>query len=89
MADYRFMLPRMRAVRSGENRYYASADPKLMALILERIGQEGLLLMRQFQSSGASRSGSWSWGPLRRAFARIDAPALTRTGSFAGERRAR
>lgn len=71
MADYRFMLPRMRAVRSGENRYYASADPKLMALILERIGQEGPLLMRQFQSSGAPRSGSWSWGPLRRAFDRL------------------
>lgn len=71
MTDYRFRLPRMRAVRSGGTSYYASADPKLMSLILDRIGQEGPMRMRQFQDSAAPRSGSWSWGPLRRAFDRL------------------
>lgn len=71
MGDYRFMLPRMRAVRSGANPYYASADPTLMPSIIDRIRHDGPMRMRQFKDGDAPRSGSWNWGPLRRAFDRL------------------
>jgi uncharacterized protein YcaQ len=71
LRDYRFCLPRMHDVRSGANRYFASADPKLMAAILDRIRIDGPALMRQFEDDGSSRSGSWAWGPVRRAFDRL------------------
>ena len=65
--DYRFALPRMLSIRTGENRYFCNGDKQLMKEILTRIRSEGALRLRDLET-GDKRSGSWwSTGPGRRA----------------------
>ncbi len=68
MRDYRFALLNMQSVRAGENRYHRGADRRLMKEILARTKIDGPVRMRQFKDPNSSKSGSWSWGPIRQAF---------------------
>ncbi|TCM60035.1 hypothetical protein EC844_1365 [Acinetobacter calcoaceticus] len=77
MRDYRYALPQMTAVRSGEIRYYANGDPAMMKEILARVAGEGELRMRDISQKTApaqrqnsqknSEGGWWNWGAGRRA----------------------
>ena len=41
MCDYRFSLPRKKAIASGEQRHWYAPDKKLMNAVLKRISAEG------------------------------------------------
>ena len=58
MRDYRFALPRMLSIRTGESRYFCNGDKQLMKEILTRIRSEGALRLRDLER-GDKRSGSW------------------------------
>ncbi|WP_370681191.1 winged helix-turn-helix domain-containing protein [Comamonas sp. GB3 AK4-5] len=72
MRDYRFALPRMHSIRSGEHPYFKSVDKKLMQELLARVRGEGALSMRELDTGRNGTSGSWwSWGPGRRALDKL------------------
>ena len=66
MRDYRYSLPRKRAMASGELRHWHERDEKLMKLVLERITAEGPLMARDFEHTGP-RTGDWQSKPAKRA----------------------
>jgi len=70
MRDYRFALPGMAAVRSGENPYF-NGDPRLMNEILARVKGEGALRMRDIDSGKKSQGDWWNWGPGRRSVEKL------------------
>ena len=67
MRDYRFALPMMRAVASGELPWVRSRDEKLRARVKDRIREEGPLFARDFEDPRKERSGWWDWKPAKRA----------------------
>jgi len=72
MRDYRFALPRMNAIRSGEHRYLADTDTRLMDEIMARVRAEGPLRIRDIETGTKSQNGSWwNWGPGRRALDKL------------------
>lgn len=64
MRDFRFCLPRMRALSGGRRLWY-ERDPKLMREILARIRAEGPLQAKDFESHATT--GMWEWGPVKQA----------------------
>ena len=56
MRDYRYALPRMHALRSGEHHWFAK-DRKLMRAVLDRIRAEGPLLARDFETPKGAQAG--------------------------------
>lgn len=66
MEDYRFCLPRMRAIAGGQRHWYRK-NPKLMREILARVRAEGPLQAGDFESHRANSGGMWEWGPVKQA----------------------
>jgi len=66
--DYRFCLPRMRAIAAGQRHWYAP-DRRLMKKVLQRITVDGPLRARDFESAGARKKprAMWDWKPAKRA----------------------
>ncbi len=71
MRDYRFALPRMHAIKSGQRHWFASQDRKLMRKVLDRIRAEGPLMARNFQTSKPQTKGWWDWKPAKRALEQL------------------
>lgn len=67
MRDYRYALPQMESVRSGENRYYSHGDKRLMGEILARVKGEGAMRQRDIDKGEKSDGNWWNFGPGRRA----------------------
>lgn len=72
MRDYRFALPRMHAMRAGEERWIRSRDQTLMRRVLDRVRLEGPLQTRDFEAPANARSsGWWDWKPAKRALEQL------------------
>lgn len=72
--DYRFCLPRMRAIAAGRRHWYAP-DRRLMKKVLQRIAAEGPLRARDFESGARDASkpapAMWDWKPAKRALEQL------------------
>ncbi|MDZ7670638.1 MAG: crosslink repair DNA glycosylase YcaQ family protein [Gammaproteobacteria bacterium] len=72
MRNYRFALPRMHAMRAGEERWIRSRDQTLMRRVLDRVRLEGPLQTRDFEAPANARSsGWWDWKPAKRALEQL------------------
>jgi uncharacterized protein YcaQ len=69
MRDYRFALPRMRALRDGE--HWFRRNRRLMNAVLDRIRSEGPLLARDFETAKGRSRGWWDWKPAKRALEQL------------------
>ncbi len=67
MRDYRFSLPRKRALARGEQQHWFDRDAKMEERVLERIRTEGPLLARDFEHSGTRKKGEWKPKPAKQA----------------------
>ena len=65
MRDYRFTLPRKRAIAAGEQEHWYDRDARLEKLVLKRIAAEGPLMARDF--AGQRTGGEWKAKPAKRA----------------------
>ncbi len=65
--DFRFALPRMQAIKSGEKHWFENTSVKLMQEIYRRIEVEGPLMARDFIQSPKNKSGWWDWKPAKQA----------------------
>lgn len=69
--DYRFCLPRMHAIASGEKHWF-EPDRKLMREVLARIKQEGALMARDFEPPKDRKPGPWwQWKPAKKALEQL------------------
>lgn len=66
MRDFRFSLPRKRAIACGEQEHWYDRDEQLEKRVLERIAKEGPLMARDFEHDG-ERTGEWQTKPAKRA----------------------
>jgi uncharacterized protein len=64
--DFRFSLPRKRAIASGSQNHWYVRDDKLMKAVLERISNEGPLMAKDFAHTG-EKTGEWKSKPAKRA----------------------
>ncbi|MCW5238298.1 winged helix-turn-helix domain-containing protein [Verminephrobacter eiseniae] len=71
MRDYRYALPRMAAIRNGEQRYFTDIDERLMGEILARVRGEGALRVRDIDTGNKEAGHWWNWGPGRRALDKL------------------
>ncbi len=71
MQDYRYALPHMHAMRSGEVRWQRSTDKALMHRVLERVASDGPLRARDFEDRRGARQGWWDWKPAKRALEQL------------------
>ncbi len=72
MDDYRYALPKMRAMARGEDRWVRSRDQRLMGRILDRIKIDGPLQARDFDAPKThDASGWWSWKPAKQALEQL------------------
>lgn len=72
MGDYRFALPRMHAMRAGEERWIRCRDQKLMDRVLDRVRIDGPLQARDFEAPLSRRSsGWWDWKPAKSALEQL------------------
>jgi len=72
MEDYRYALPKMRAMARGEDRWVRSRDQRLMSRILDRIKIDGPLQARDFDAPKThDASGWWSWKPAKQALEQL------------------
>lgn len=66
MRDFRFSLPRKRAIACGEQEHWFERNPRLENQVLKRIASEGPLMAKDFENSG-KRIGDWKIKPAKRA----------------------
>jgi len=66
MRDYRYSLPRKRAIASGEQNHWYKRDERLMKSILHRIIAEGPLMAKDFKQDG-KKTDDWECKPAKRA----------------------
>lgn len=66
MRDFRFSLPRKRAIASGEQKHWFERNPRMEKLVIKRITDEGPLMAKDFEHSG-KRTGEWKTKPAKRA----------------------
>jgi uncharacterized protein YcaQ len=72
MRDYRFSLPKMHAMRAGEDRWVRSRDTRLMRRVLDRIRAEGPLQTRDFEApKNRGNTGWWDWKPAKQALEQL------------------
>ena len=72
MRDYRYALPKMRAMARGEDRWIRSRDQRLMTRILDRIRIDGPLQAKDFDTPKKHEaSGWWSWKPAKQALEQL------------------
>ena len=64
--DYRFCLPRMKAIAAGQRHWYKK-NTKHMNYVLERIKLDGPLQAKDFEEHKGFNAGMWEWGPIKRA----------------------
>lgn len=64
--DYRFCLPRMRAIKAGQRHWYKK-NTKLMKFILQRIKTDGAMQAKDFDEHRGFSGGMWEWGPVKQA----------------------
>ena len=67
MRDFRFALPKMRAMAAGEDRWMRSRDHKLMHEVRARIAAEGPVRARELDGGARGEAGWWNWKPAKRA----------------------
>lgn len=71
MSDYRFCLPYMNAVASGQ-RHWRRPDRKAMQEVLARIRAEGPLMAKDFEHRGdKSTDWGWNWKPAKIALEQL------------------
>lgn len=66
MRDYRYSLPRKRALARGDQNHWYERDEKMMQLVLGRITNEGPLMAKDFDYNG-KQLGEWKTKPAKRA----------------------
>lgn len=66
MSDYRYSLPRKKALASGEQKHWYRKDVGLMKEVLHRIREEGPLMAKDFECGGG-RTRDWQSKPAKRA----------------------
>lgn len=77
MQDYRYALPQMASIRSGEYRYYRNGDKRLMHEILACVRGEGQIRLRDIDKANIDKpnKGSagtwWNLGPGRRSIEQL------------------
>ena len=71
MRDYRFALPKMHAMASGQDRWIRSRDRTLMRDVLARIRSEGPLRARDFEADKNHPGGWWNWKPAKQALEQL------------------
>jgi len=71
MANFRFVLPQMLAIKRGESPYFTNVDPKHIHHVLDRIRIEGPLKARNFKSTTIRNSKWWDWKPAKRALEKL------------------
>jgi len=70
MRDYRFSLPRKRAIAEGESHWF-KLNKKLMKSVLERIRKEGPLRSSDFESPKEKSGAWWDWKPTKKALEQL------------------
>lgn len=71
MKDFRFALPRMQAIKSGQKHWFTNTDPSLMKKICQRIEVEGPLMAREFVDPVHRENGWWQWKPAKQALEQL------------------
>ncbi len=66
MSDYRFTLPRMRAISNGQRHWYEK-NPKLMKEILAQVRSNGPTRAKDIESHRSADDGMWEWGPVKQS----------------------
>lgn len=66
MRDFRFSLPRKRALASGEQSHWYARDDRMIDWVHQRIATEGPAMARDFEHTG-NRTGAWQTKPAKRA----------------------
>ncbi|MDF7801421.1 crosslink repair DNA glycosylase YcaQ family protein [Pontiellaceae bacterium B1224] len=66
MRDYRFSLPKKRALATGEQQHWFKPDPSQMKSVIERITEEGPLMAKDFTHPG-KKVGAWGVKPAKQA----------------------
>ena len=69
--DFRFALPRMESIRSGEKHWFGDIDKKLVRSVYKRIDTEGPLLARDFVDTRKTNTGWWDWKPAKQALEKL------------------
>lgn len=69
--DYRYALPRMQSIKSGEKHWFANTSKKLMREISQRIEAEGALMARDFADPETKQKGWWEWKPAKQALEQL------------------
>lgn len=70
MQDFRFVLPKMLAVKQNESHYYR-ADPKVMQYVMDTIQAEGPKKARDFENETKKDGSWWNWKPAKIALERL------------------
>lgn len=71
MQNYRFCLPYMNAIASGQ-KHWRKPDKKMMKAVLERIRVEGPLMAKHFDPPKEKKGGPWwSWKPAKQALEQL------------------
>ena len=66
MRDYRFSLPRKRAIANGDQEHWYERDERLMGSVLKRIASEGPLMAKDFEHTG-KKKGEWVSKPAKKS----------------------
>lgn len=66
MKDYRFSLPRKRAIAIGKESHWYTRDKQLMKSVLQRIESEGPLMAKDFSHKG-KKLGAWETKAAKQA----------------------
>ncbi len=71
MDDFRFVLPRMHAIKSGQKHWFRDTSEQLMREVVDRIRIEGPLMARDFSEPVEGKSGWWDWKPTKQALEQL------------------
>lgn len=66
MCDYRFSLPRKKAIARGDQRHWYERDESMIKMVLKRIESEGPLMAKDFEHTGKKKM-EWVSKPAKRA----------------------
>ncbi len=64
--DFRFCLPRMHAMKNGQQHWYQK-NTKLMNSVIDRVKVDGPLQAKDFEEHQGFTGGMWEWGPIKQA----------------------
>ena len=70
MRDFRFVLPKMLAVKQNDSHYYR-ADPKVLRYVIDMIRAEGPKKARDFENETKKPGSWWNWKPTKIALERL------------------